>query len=208
LLYARELDGGTWGAAAPFSTAGMRGTLHSAMPRPDGTVAVVYHQFSAGLANEGLRYRVIDHGVPGSELVLTNAGDGSANGVWLGVDAAGGNHLLWTRGDYPDTDFATMSDAGGRPVATTRARFGLLASKATIVGKMRVGSRVSCGGLFWVEAQSVTYRWYRGTSVIRHQTGKRYLLTSADKGRTLTCRSRAEGLGGLTVLTSPGRQVH
>ena len=207
LLYARELAGGTWGAATPFSTAGMQGTLESAQPRPDGTVAAVYHQFSAGPANEGLRFRVIDHGVPGSEAVLTDAGDGSANSVWLGVDAAAGNHLLWTRGDFPDTDFVTMGDPGGQPVAMTKAYVGLLASKATIVGKMRVGNRVSCGGLYWVQAKSVTYRWYRDGSPIRHQTGKRYLLKAADEGRMVSCRAKAEGLGGRSVLDSSGRKV-
>lgn len=207
LLYARQLSGGTWGTAAPYSQAGQRGVLHSAQPRPDGTVAAVYQQFSAGPANEGLRYQVIDGGVPGGEVVLTDAGDGSVNGAYFGVDAAYGNHVLYTRGDYPATDFVTMGESSGRPEAVTSLHSGVLATKATVKGKMRVGHRVVCRTGYWVEATDVTYRWFRGSSAIRRETGRSYRLVSADQGRKVSCRAKAVSDFGLHVLSSSGRRV-
>jgi hypothetical protein len=209
VLYARQLDDGVWTApATPFSQAGMRGVLSSANLRPGGTVGVVYQQFSAGPSNEGLRFRVLDHAAPGAELVLTDAGDGSANSVWFGVDAALRNHLVWTRGDYPDTDFATMGDPAGRPSAMRSPRSGVELTAATVQGTMRVGRRATCRTGYWVEATGVGYRWFRDGTRIRHQSGRKYLLASADKGHKVSCRAKATSDVGPHTLTSPGRKVH
>lgn len=207
LLYARQLTGATWGTATPYSQAGLRGVLHSARLRPGGTVGVVYQQFSAGPANEGLRFRMLDHGVPGSEVVLSDAGDGSANGAFLGVDAALGNHVLWTRGDYPATDFVTMGESAGHPVAMTTPYSGVEVTRAAVRGKARVGHQVACRTGYWVEASAVTYRWFRGGTAVRGATGRTYLLTASDRGHRVSCRAKATSDFGPQVLTSPGRKV-
>ncbi len=207
LLYARQLSGGSWGTANPFSTSGQLALLHSAQMRPDGTVGVLYQQKSAGSANEGLRYQVIDGGAPAGAVVLTDAGDGSVNGAYLGVDVAYGNHVLYTRGDYPATDFVTMDESFGRPMAATSLHSGILATKAAVKGEMRVGKRVTCRDGYWVEATDVTYRWFRGRAAIRHATGHRYVLVAADRGHQVSCRAKAVSDFGRHVLSSDGRRV-
>jgi hypothetical protein len=207
LLYARQMADGVWGTATPFSTSGMRGVLDAARLRPDGTVAVLYQQYSGGLATEGLRYEVLDHGVPGGAVTLTDAGDGTVNSASLGVDAAYGNHVLWTRGDYPATDFATMADSAGHPVAMTSASSGVIARKATVKGRARVGHRVVCRTGYWVETTGVAYRWFRGKSPIPGATARTYRLTTSDRLHSLSCRVTATSDFGVRVLKSPARTV-
>ncbi len=208
LLYARQLTGGSWGTATPYSQGGFRSVLQSAVVRPGGSVALLYHQFSnPGTVNEGLRLRVTDHGVLGSEVTVSDAGDGSANSVWLGVDAALGNHLVWTRGDYPDTDFVTMGDSAVEPVAMRSPYSGVQVRRAKVAGRMRVGHRATCRTGYWVGAATITYRWFRGASVIRHESRRQHLLVAADKSHTVSCRVKAASDSGVQRLSSSGRRV-
>lgn len=81
--------------------------------RPDGKVALLYQRFDATPSSLGLRFRVIDHGVPGSERTVTGdvAADGPAQTASLGIDRRGRATVVFQRGTYPDTDIAWVDQA-------------------------------------------------------------------------------------------------
>lgn len=102
------IDGVTVSAIAPFTAEGKIAALSGLRARPDGRIAALYHLFAPGVVNEGLRYRLIAAGVPGTETTITDAADGEVNSERLSLGPRGRATVIYTRGDYPDTDFAFL----------------------------------------------------------------------------------------------------
>ena len=113
VVWSRHLSGNTLSPAVQLSPNGRITALASMLLRPDGKTALLYHVFSPSIVSEGLRFRVLVGGVPGPEVVLTGSLDidGAANGESLTVDGRSRGTVIYTRGDYPDTDFVWLSQA-------------------------------------------------------------------------------------------------
>lgn len=102
------IDDTTVTPIAPFTTDGKTAALAGMLARSDGKVAVLYHVYAPGSVNEGLRYRLITAGVPGSETTLTDAADGEVATERLSLARRNRAAVIYTRGTYPSTDFAWL----------------------------------------------------------------------------------------------------
>ena len=80
-------------------------------------MGLLYDVFVSGtpVVGEGLRFRLLTHGMPGPVRVLTNgeSGDGASNSEQLWFDRDGRGTVIYTRGDYPDTDYAWVEQRSG-----------------------------------------------------------------------------------------------
>ena len=110
ILRSRHLSGSTLGSPRQLSPDGRVAELDALVQRPDGKAALLYQLFTPTIDSLGLRFRTLKNGVPGkvAELTGDEAADGDANSEALGIDRASRATIIYTRGTYPDTDFAWL----------------------------------------------------------------------------------------------------
>jgi len=209
VLWSRNLIGTSLGAPLQLSPDGMTAVVDAFKLRADGKAALMYQLFSNGpLTNQGLRLRVLRHGVSGPAVDLTESSDGSVNSPALGVDAASRSTVIWTRGDYPGTDFAWLGQVVAKPSVMSGPSSGHLVRRASVTGVARVGKTVTCASGYWVETSGLDYRWLRNGSRIHGADGPRYRLVGADSHRRISCRVTASNFSGIDhVLRSRTRRV-
>ena len=205
--FARQVQDGVLLSPNAVSPGGVRSDLRDVQMANRGWSALLYQSYDAGTNNLGLRFRWVDHGLPYAERVLTTASDGSANSVQLGVDAADQLNVVWTSGDFPDTELQSMGNPGASPVVVSAPYFGEAVAKATMTGRAKVGRVLKCNGGYAVEANDVRWRWYRNGNRIAGETGRRYTVRNADAGKRLKCAMVAVGTDGSTKLASHPRVI-
>jgi hypothetical protein len=179
------------------------------VPRPGGTAFLVYQRFTPGIFSLGLEVRTLVDGVASDPVTLT--GDettfGNTNSEQLSVDAAGRGMLMYTFGDYPDTNFSWQAQAT-RPAVMTGPATGVVARRAKVTGVARVGRTVACTSGFWVEASRLSYGWTRDGDLIAGARSKRYDVRRADAGHGLGCLVVGFNSGpSQTVLISKRKTV-
>lgn len=206
-IWARQLQGGVLQAANLVSPSDLRSDVRGVLMGSDGRAAMLYQQYDTGPVNLGLRFRWVDEGVPAEEQTLTLAGDGSLNSVQLGLDAADRANVVWTSGDYPDTELQSMGNPLPSPVAVSAPHFGEAVTAASLTGRARVGRVLTCAAGYVVEANDVGWRWYRQGERISGESGRSYQVRAADEGKRIKCAMVARGIDGSTTLTSPARLV-
>lgn len=114
-LRSRHLAGETWTEAITLSESGKLASSAFTNPfqlRADGRTALLYQLYAySPVSLLSLDYQVLDHGVPRPLQVLTGskAEDGDVNSASLGLDRQSRATVTYTRGDYPDTDFAWLA---------------------------------------------------------------------------------------------------
>ncbi len=115
ILWSRYLVNNDLREPVRLSPEGRVAVLDTLVMRPDGRAALLYHLYTTGIVSLGLRFRTLANGVPGSTTELTGdeATDGDANSESLGIDSHSHGVVIYTRGTYPDTDFAWL---GQEPV--------------------------------------------------------------------------------------------
>jgi hypothetical protein len=179
------------------------------VPRPDGKAFLVYQRFTPAIFSLGLEVRTLVDGVASDPVTLT--GDetsfGNTNSEQLSVDAAGRGMLMYTFGDYPDTNFSWQAQAT-RPAVMTGPATGVVARRAKVTGVARVGRTVACTSGFWVEASRLSYGWTRDGDLIAGARSKRYDVRRADAGHGLGCLVVGFNSGpSQTVLISKRKTV-
>jgi hypothetical protein len=112
-LWTRFLAGASLGGPVAVSPSGVQGVLDAFLVRPDGRAAMLYQLYGAGPESLGLRFRVLNDGVPGAVAELTgdDETDGDENSAILAIDGRSRGFVVYTRGTYPDTDFAWLHQA-------------------------------------------------------------------------------------------------
>ncbi len=115
--------------------------------------------------------------------------------------------MVYTRGDYPDTDFAWLSQSK-TPSVMTGPTSGNAVSRARVSGSLHIGTNATCVSGYWVEASEVSYRWERNGHRIDGATGKRYRLVNRDDRERISCQvTGADTSGHERILTSPSRRA-
>ena len=206
LIQARRFVAGILGAPVTVSASGELGDLRSIRLRADGKVALLTQQFSTTVANLGLRYRLLAADGPRHVRILTDGTEPHENQARLGLTVAGRPTVIYTQGfPPPDTRFAALGETPKRPVVVRGADDPARVRAAKVVGRPRVGERLTCRSGFWVEARSLTVTWRRDGRPVA--TGPGYRVRSRDSGHGLSCEVRAvNDVGGHTV-GSPRRRV-
>ncbi|MEL7976925.1 hypothetical protein AAG589_13765 [Isoptericola sp. F-RaC21] len=88
------------------------------------------------------------------------------------------------------------------------AAAGLATGTPTIVGTVRVGSKVTAKPGTWTSGTTLDYQWYASGAKISGATTSTYTPTSGTKGRTLTVKVTGKKTGYTTVTrTSLGTKV-
>jgi len=208
-LWSRHLAGNTLRSPLKLTPNGEIAEFDALSQRPDGKAALFYQRFTPAIDSLGLQFRTLTHGVPGPVQVLTGdeATDGNANSEFLGVDAASRGTVIYTRGDYPGTDFAWQSQTRGKPSVMTGPASGVKVRRARVSGKARVGRVVSCQSGYWVEKSRLVYRWFRRDDQIPG-AARRHKVVAADSGKSLRCVIVASNASGQNLrLTSKPRDV-
>ncbi|MCZ3386566.1 MAG: hypothetical protein LH630_06300, partial [Actinomycetia bacterium] len=167
---------------------------------------IVYQSYDGG-TNLGLRFRWVDHGFAYEENVLTMASDGTVINVQMGLDAADHVNVVWTAGDYPNTELRSMGNPHASPAVVSAPHFGEPVTAATLTGRARVGRVLTCEAGYVVEANDISWRWYRQGDRLSGVSGPKYRLKAADEGKRIKCAMVARGLNGSTTLTSSARPV-
>lgn len=203
-IWSRHFDGSSLGSPVQVTPTGEIAEFDALVARPDGKAFLVYQRFTPAIFSLGLEVRTLVDGVASDPVTLT--GDettfGNTNSEQLSVDAAGRGMLMYTFGDYPDTNFSWQAQLAP-PAAMTGSSTGVVAHRARITGATRVGRTVTCTAGYWVEASSITYRWTRDGHPIAGATRARYDIARADAGKQLACRVVGSNADGeKTVLTS------
>lgn len=204
-LWARQVQDGIMLDSNSVSPVGIRSDMRDVTMGNDGVAALLYQSYDSGPDNLGLRFRWVDHGVALEENVLTEAADGSANGVQLGLDAANHVNVVWTAGDSPGTALHSMGNPPDAPAVVSAPHFGEPVTAATMTGLARVGRVLTCNGGYVVEANELTWRWYRQGDRISGASERTYEVRPADAGKRIKCAMVARGLVGSTTLTSSAR---
>ena len=115
-LWGRTLAHETLGDAVRLSPTGQSAVLDALVLRPDGKAAMLYQVFASS-SSLGLRFRTLRNGVPSSVTRLTGdaATDGDANSAAMGIDGHSHATVIYTRGSYPDTEFAWLGQVPAAP---------------------------------------------------------------------------------------------
>lgn len=208
-LWSRHLDDSGLGAAVQLTPSGEVAEFDALIQRPDGKAALLYQRFTLAINSLAMEFRTLSQGVPGPVQLLfgDQATDGASNGEALGVDARSHGTMIYTRGTYPDTDFAWLGQSQG-PSVMTSPTSGSVVNRARVAGSLRIGTKGTCASGYWVETSSLSYRWERNGNRIRGETAKRYRLVSRDDGQHISCE--VEGVDSAAqsrVLTSPSRRA-
>ncbi|MFN8195357.1 MAG: hypothetical protein U0R80_13870 [Nocardioidaceae bacterium] len=209
VLWSRHLDGSTLGSPVQLSRAGELGELDGLVRRPDGDAFVVYQRFTTGIVSLGIEVRTLVDGAASDAVPLTGdaATSGNSNSERLGVDAAGHGMLLYTHGDYPDTDYTWQAQLAAPSVLTGPAT-GVPVARAQVVGRVAPGGTVGCRSGYWAEAARLRYGWTRNGHPIAGATHRFYDVVRADAGKRLACRVVASNSTGVdTTLRSRARDV-
>ncbi len=210
VLWARQLVASTLDTPVQLTPNGFTATLDTWRLLPDGTAALLYQQFTLSpLTPYGLRFVGLLGASAQPVQTLTDDSAPNANGVAMGFDAASRATIIWTRGDYPDTDFAWLGQRPRRPLVMTSAYSGRPVQHARPRGNARVGHRLTCVSGVWVEARTLGYRWLRDGHRITGADSRRYRLTGRDRAAaTISCSVIADNITGRTAyLDSTGRSV-
>lgn len=208
-LWSRHLDGSGLGGVDQLTPTGEVAEFLALIQRPDGKAGLLYQRFTLAIDGLAVEFRTLNQGVPGpvQQLFGDEATNGASNSESLGVDARSDGTMVYTRGDYPDTDFPWLGQSQG-PSVMTSPTSGSVLNRAHVAGSLRVGTKATCVSGYWVEASSMGYRWERGGNRIRSATAKRYRLVGRDDGERLSCEvTGADSTGRIRVLTSPARRA-
>lgn len=209
-IWSRHLAGDTLGSAVQLTPDGEVAEFDALRQRPDGKAVLLYQRFTPAIDSLGLQFRTLQNGVPGPVQVLTGdeATDGDANSESLGIDAASQATVIYTRGTYPDTDFAWLSQAQVKPRVMTGPSSGVRVKRPAIKGRARVGQVLSCTSGYWVEKSRLTHQWFRGVRAISGADKRHYKVVPADSGGELRCWIVARNASGENLtMTSFPRQV-
>jgi hypothetical protein len=103
------------------------------------------------------------------------------------------------------TGYASVARYSAYTAAVTRATF-TTAPTPTITGTTRVGSTLTVNRGTWSPTPtSYRYQWYRSGVAITGKTSTSYLLTSADRGATITVKVTAYRSGYTTTSRTSTR---
>jgi len=83
----------------------------------------------------------------------------------------------------------------------------LTAKKPTVVGSVRVGSRIAAKPGSWTTGTSFSYQWLRGGKAIRGATKARYTVVKADVGKKISVRVVGAARGYAAVATTSAAKV-
>ena len=81
-----------------------------------------------------------------------------------------------------------LSVAKASAATKTVPKVTMKASTPKITGTTKVGSTLGVSRGSWTSGVTFSYQWYRSGKAISGATGSTYLLTTADKGKTLTVK--------------------
>lgn len=208
VLWSRHLDDTGLSAAAQLTPSGEVAEFNALIQRPDGKAALLYQRFSTAFDGLAVESRTLKGGVPGTvqELLGDEATDGASNSEFLGIDAASRGTMIYTRGDFPDTDFAWLSQSKA-PSVMKGPTSGTEVTRARVAGSLRIGTKAKCVSGYWVEASEFSYRWERNGRRIDGATSKRYRLVNRDDRERISCQvTAADAQGDQRLLTSPSRR--
>ncbi|MCZ3388996.1 MAG: hypothetical protein LH645_07695 [Actinomycetia bacterium] len=208
-IWSRHLDDSGLGGAVQLTPTGEYAELNALVQRPDGKAALLYQRFTPAFDGLAVEFRTLSQGVPGpvQQLFGDEATNGASNGEVIGVDARSHGTMIYTRGTYPDTDFAWLGQSQG-PSIMTSPTSGSVVNRARVAGSLRIGTRATCASGYWVETSSISYRWERNGNRIRGATAKKYRLVSRDDGEKVSCEATgADSTGQTRVLNSPSRRA-
>jgi hypothetical protein len=208
-LWSRHLDSTGWGAPVQLTPNGEIAEFDALVQRPDGKAALLYQRFTPTIDGLAVETRTLRQGQPGvvQQLIGDEATDGASNSEFLGIDAASHGTMIYTRGDFPDTDFAWLSQSKAPSVMTGSAT-GKVVERARVKGSLRIGTKATCASGYWVETSSFSYRWERNGHRIAGATSKRYRLVGRDDNERLSCRVKGfDDAGHHRALTSPSERA-
>lgn len=204
-VVARELTGFALGPVDPLTPTTTNNSLDDADLRRNRQAAVVTHEVVGGGLSTGLRYRLLDNGVAGPALELTDGGI-EEDQVRLGHTATGRATVIWVRGSAGPRSLYTTGQLMIRPAVVRSVADPDPVTRAKVTGKPRAGKVVTCRTGLWVEAKDVTYRWTLGGDVVRGADRSTYRVSAGDRGR-LGCRAVGDNAAGERTLTSPTRAI-
>jgi hypothetical protein len=206
-IWARQVQDGVLLSTNAVSPGTSRSDVRDVVMGSQGLVGLLYQSYNGAVENQGLRFRWVDHGLAYEEQVLTTLVNGDANNVQLALDAADRANVVWAAGEFPVTELQSMGNPPVAPTVMTTPHFGEQVIAASLTGRERVGSKLTCSAGYVVEAKESWWRWYRDGDVIRGEVNRSYALRSADAGARVKCAFVAFGLGETTVLDSPAVRV-
>jgi hypothetical protein len=212
-LMSRTLVGTTFHDAVQVSRAGESGVFADFAVLPNGKQAIVYKRIQPGTSPAhilGTDYRTLNGADPGPpvQIIGDQSVDGDSGVQWLGVDAASQATDIYSRGTFPDTDFAWRTHGDPGPKVMTGPASGRVVHRAHVSGRPAVGRAVVCNTGYWVETSVLSYHWKRDGRRIHGATAKRYRISQRDRGHDLSCTVAASNRSGRTVrLASPDRRV-
>lgn len=198
-LYA-HLHGDTITGVQPLDNGASRDVYDFAV-RPDGVAVAAVADFSTGgtpvfTGSDAIAFRSDGSS---SARPLESAGVPWSNGhrsIALGFDAASRAFATFTTGD-PTPDECQYVDQPAEPDVVTSPSSGRYVTHTRT--QRLAHDRLRCVSGFWVEARSLSYRWYRSGKLIG-TTGSVHKLVAADQGHRLTCRVLATNRIGTRSL--------
>ena len=208
-LWSRHLDNSGLGSPVQLTPNGEIAEFDGLVQRPNGKAALLYQRFTPAIDGLAMEFRTLSRGVPGpaQELFGDEATDGASSGEFLGIDAASKGTMIYTRGDFPATDFVWPSQTKA-PSVMTGPTSGKVVKRAHVAGSLRIGSKAACVSGYWVEASAFNYRWERNGHRIAGATAKHYRLVGRDDHERISCQvTGADATGHKRVLISPSRRA-
>ena len=136
-IWSRHFDGTALASPTQVTPSGEIAEFDALVPRPGGTAFLLYQRFGPGIFSLGLEVGTLVDGVASDPVTLT--GDettfGNTNSEQLSVDAAGRGMLMYTFGDYPDTNISWQAQLTS-PAVMTGPATGVVVRRAKVTGRL------------------------------------------------------------------------